>query len=52
MKIAVLVKQVPGSESALPLNSQQNWVEESAVTYVMNPPDNYALEEHYSLERD
>ena len=45
MKIAVLVKQVPGSESALPLNSQQNWVEESAVTYVMNPPDNYALEE-------
>ena len=45
MKIAVLVKQVPGSESALPLNSQQNWVEESSVTYVMNPPDNYALEE-------
>ena len=45
MKIAVLVKQVPGSESALPLNSQQNWVEESSVTFVMNPPDNYALEE-------
>ena len=45
MKIAVLIKQVPGSESALPLNSQQNWVEESSVTYVMNPPDNYALEE-------
>ena len=45
MKIAVLVKQVPGSESALPLNSHQNWVEESSVTYVMNPPDNYAIEE-------
>ena len=45
MKIAVLVKQVPGSESALPLNSHQNWVEESSVTFVMNPPDNYAIEE-------
>ena len=45
MKIAVLVKQVPGSESALPLNNYQNWIEESSVTFVMNPPDNYALEE-------
>ena len=45
MKIAVLIKQVPGSESALPLNSHQNWVEESSITFVMNPPDNYALEE-------
>ena len=45
MKIAILIKQVPGSESSLPLNSDQDWIEESAVTYVMNPPDNYALEE-------
>ena len=45
MKIAVLVKQVPGGESALPMNSEQNWVDESSVTYVMNPPDNYAIEE-------
>ncbi len=45
MKIAVLVKQVPGSESALPLNDQINWIDESSVTFVMNPPDNYALEE-------
>ncbi len=45
MKIAVLVKQVPGGESALPMNSLQNWVDESSVTYVMNPPDNYAIEE-------
>ena len=45
MKIAVLVKQVPGGESALPMNSLQNWVDESMVTYVMNPPDNYAIEE-------
>ena len=45
MKIAVLVKQVPGSESALPINSHQNWIDESSATFVMNPPDNYALEE-------
>ena len=45
MKIAVLVKQVPGSESSLSLNKNQNWVDESSITFVMNPPDNYALEE-------
>ncbi len=45
MKIAVLIKQVPGSESPLPLNSAQTWVDEPQVTYTMNPPDNYALEE-------
>ncbi|MFL2982829.1 MAG: electron transfer flavoprotein subunit beta/FixA family protein [Candidatus Neomarinimicrobiota bacterium] len=45
MKIAVLIKQVPGSESALPINSSNNWIDESSVTFVMNPPDNFALEE-------
>ena len=45
MKIAVLVKQVPGSESALPINDSNNWIDESSATFVMNPPDNFALEE-------
>ena len=45
MKIAVLVKQVPGSESSLPINIDQNWIDEDQVSYVMNPPDNYAIEE-------
>jgi len=36
MKIAVLVKQVPGTESPLPIQSNQNWVDEGAVAYVMN----------------
>ena len=45
MKIAVLVKQVPGSESTLPINASNDWIDESSVTYVMNPPDNFALEE-------
>ena len=50
MKIAVLIKQVPGSESALPFNDSQNWIDESFVTFVMNPPDNYALEEALVLK--
>ena len=45
MKIAVLIKQVPGSESALPINGSHNWIDESSATFVMNPPDNFALEE-------
>ena len=45
MKIAVLIKQVPGSESPLPLNNDQLWLDEAQVTYSMNPPDNYAREE-------
>ena len=50
MKIAVLIKQVPGSESALPINDSQSWIDESSVTFVMNPPDNYALEEALILK--
>ena len=45
MKIAVLVKQVPGSESLLNLSSDESWIDETQTTYVMNPPDNYAIEE-------
>ena len=45
MKIAVLVKQVPGSESALPISGDMTWIEESQISYVMNPPDNFAIEE-------
>ena len=45
MKIAVLVKQVIGSESTLEISQDQKWINESNVTFVMNPPDNYAIEE-------
>ena len=45
MKIAVLVKQVVGSESALKISQDQRWIDESSATFVMNPPDNYAIEE-------
>lgn len=45
MKIAVLVKQVPGTESSLSIRDGKNWIDESTTTFVMNPPDNFALEE-------
>ena len=45
MKIAVLVKQVIGSESALVISEDNTWGKEENASFVMNPPDNYALEE-------
>ncbi len=45
MKIAVLVKQVVGSESSLEISQDQKWIDDSNATFVMNPPDNYAIEE-------
>ena len=50
MKIAVLVKQVPGSESPLPLNSNQSWLDENGISYVMNECDNYAIEEGLQIK--
>ncbi len=50
MKIGVLVKQVPGSESPIPLNSDGNWVQEEQITYVMNESDSYALEEAIQIK--
>jgi len=50
MKIAVLIKQVPGSESPLPLNSDQSWLDENGISYVMNECDNYAIEEALQIK--
>ena len=50
MKIAVLIKQVPGSESSLEISHNEKWIDENLVSYVMNPPDNYALEEALLLK--
>jgi len=52
MKIAVLVKQVPGSDSPLPLNSNQSWLDENGISYVMNECDNYALEEALQIKEE
>lgn len=45
MKIGVLLKQVPGSESKLRVNQDGNWVEEESLNFEINESDSYALEE-------
>ena len=50
MKIAVLVKQVIGSESALEISPDQKWIEEANATFVMNSADNYAIEEAMQIK--
>jgi len=45
MKVCVLVKQVPGSESALRIAPSNTWIEDAAALFEMNESDNYALEE-------
>jgi electron transfer flavoprotein beta subunit len=50
MKIIVSVKQVPARDSALRVNSQGKWLDESDLSYEMNEPDAYALEEALQLK--
>ncbi len=50
MKIIVSVKQVPARDSALQADSDGKWLDESDLTYEMNEPDAYALEEALQLK--
>ncbi|MGH9383889.1 MAG: electron transfer flavoprotein subunit beta/FixA family protein [Vicinamibacterales bacterium] len=49
MKIAVCIKQVPTREWQPRLNDDKTWVREQDVSYEMNEPDAYALEEGLRL---
>ena len=49
MKIAVCIKQVPTREWQPRLNDQKTWIREQDVSYEMNEPDAYALEEALRL---
>ena len=49
MKIAVCIKQVPTREWQPRLNDQKTWIREADVSYEMNEPDAYALEEALRL---
>src|SRR6187455_3250009 len=49
MKIAVCIKQVPTREWQPRLNEDKTWVREQDVSYEMNEPDAYALEEGLRL---
>ena len=50
MKIIVSVKQVPARDSTLRVNGDGKWLDESDLTYEMNEPDAYALEEALQLK--
>src|SRR5581483_7037144 len=50
MKIIVSVKQVPARDSAVRVDSGGKWLDESDLSYEMNEPDAYALEEALQLK--
>src|SRR5438132_6151541 len=50
MKIVVAVKQVPARDSQLHIAPSGKWIEESDLTYEINEPDAYALEEALQLK--
>ena len=50
MKIIVSVKQVPARDSALRVDGRGKWLDESDLSYEMNEPDAYALEEALQLK--
>jgi electron transfer flavoprotein beta subunit len=45
LKIGVCVKQVPDTETKIRINDSRNWISEEGVKFVINPYDEYALEE-------
>jgi len=49
VKIAVCIKQVPTREWQPRLDDQKRWIREQDISYEMNEPDAYALEESLRL---
>jgi electron transfer flavoprotein beta subunit len=50
MKIIVSVKQVPARDSNLRVDAGAKWLDESDLTFEINEPDAYALEEALQLK--
>ena len=50
MKIVVCLKQVPARDSILRLNQTATWIQETDLTFEINEPDIYALEEGLRLK--
>ena len=50
MKIAVCIKQVPSRDSVLRVNASGTWIQDSDISYEVNEPDVYALEEALRLK--
>jgi electron transfer flavoprotein beta subunit len=50
MKIIVAIKQVPARDSSLRVNSSDRWIQDSDLSFEINEPDAYALEEGLQLK--
>ena len=50
MKIVVAIKQVPARDSQVRVSSSGRWIEDADLTYEINEPDAYALEEGLQLK--
>ncbi len=50
MKIVVCIKQVPSRDSVLRVNAAGTWIQDADLTYEINEPDAYALEEGLQLK--
>jgi electron transfer flavoprotein beta subunit len=50
MKIVVAIKQVPARDSQLRIATSGKWIQEDDLTYEINEPDAYALEEGLQLK--
>lgn len=50
MKILVCLKQVPSRDAFLKVDAASTWIEETDISYEVNEPDVYALEEGLRLK--
>jgi electron transfer flavoprotein beta subunit len=50
MKIVAAVKQVPSRDSLLKVNASGTWIEDADLSWEINEPDAYALEEALQLK--
>jgi len=50
MKIIVAIKQVPSRDSQLRIDTSGRWIDEGGLSYEINEPDAYALEEALQLK--
>src|SRR5450432_4916927 len=50
MKIIVCIKQVPARDSLLRIDESGVWIQEADLSYEINEPDAYALEEGLQLK--
>src|ERR1700756_3420232 len=50
MKIIVSIKQVPMRDSQLRVDASGRWIQESDLSFEINEPDAYALEEALQLK--